>query len=413
MSKSSAQETDERAGPAATGADGRPRVARRHVFYISGFDPRGAPHYHRLYREECAKQSRLNGLKVTVGNRRSVDKFEYAWPLATDATACDYSFLRYDDIIRNRWAGSARAMYASLLRYNWIFARLGVFAVLLRYSWPTLVAVLFPVAVFLGLFLGAAAAGVAIAAVASAAYGAAAGLIGITAMALPFLLYGPVDRYLNAFWLARSCAFLVDRGTGRAPEVEARCAVFAERIARAASDGGYDEILLASHSVGTHVAITVAARAIAAIPDGTSISLLTMGQSIGMMPDAPLARQFRGDLLAVATSPKIKWIDVTSAVDGSCIPLTDPLATSGVTRPAGAIVQPKLVSARFNKLFTPAGYAAIRRDYLRTHFQYLMAAELAGDYDYFLITAGDMTLQDRFAHLESVGNFNRFRLGKS
>ena len=40
-------------------------------------------------------------------------------------------------------------------------------------------------------------------------------------------------------------------------------------------------------------------------------------------------------------------------------------------------------------------------------------AERAGDYDYFMITAGPQTLQERFAHLDSVTGFNRFRLGQS
>ena len=42
-----------------------------------------------------------------------------------------------------------------------------------------------------------------------------------------------------------------------------------------------------------------------------------------------------------------------------------------------------------------------------------MAAELAGGYDYFLITAGDTTLAERFADISSVTSFNRFRLGQS
>jgi hypothetical protein len=407
------QKTDERTGPAATGADGRPRVARRHVFYISGFDPRGPMHYYRLYREESAKQSAINGLKITAGKRRTIDEFESAWTLVTGTTICEYSFLRYEDIVRIRWPAGAAAMYASILRYTWNFARLGVFAVILRNSWPAFIAVIYPAALLLALFLAAAALGSAVAALGGAIYGAAAYAAGLPALAVPFLLYGLVDRRLSAFWLARSCAFLTDRGTGRAPEIDARCGVFASRIARAVRDGGNDEVLVAGHSVGTHIAITAVARALDSIPDGSWLSLLTAGQSIVMTPDAPLAAQFRQDLLKVATSSKVRWIDVTSAVDGSCIALTDPLATSGIARPAGAMIQPKLVSARFNKLFTPATYAGMRRDFLRTHFQYLMAAELAGDYDYFLITAGDMTLQDRFAHLESVGNFNRFRLGKS
>jgi hypothetical protein len=42
-----------------------------------------------------------------------------------------------------------------------------------------------------------------------------------------------------------------------------------------------------------------------------------------------------------------------------------------------------------------------------------MAAEIPGDYDYFLITAGPLTLAERFAHLDSVTTFNRFRLGQA
>ena len=75
-------------------------------------------------------------------------------------------------------------------------------------------------------------------------------------------------------------------------------------------------------------------------------------------------------------------------------------------------MQPKLLSARFNKQFRPETYAMIRRNFLRTHFQYLMAAELPDDYDYFLITAGDTRLAQRFAHIDSVTGFNRFRVGQ-
>jgi hypothetical protein len=42
-----------------------------------------------------------------------------------------------------------------------------------------------------------------------------------------------------------------------------------------------------------------------------------------------------------------------------------------------------------------------------------MASEMPGDYDYMLITAGGRTLEDRFAHLDSVTDFNRFRIGKT
>ena len=45
---------------------------RRTVFYIEGFDPRGPSHYYSIYRDEAAKQARVNGLtrpnRIVVGN---------------------------------------------------------------------------------------------------------------------------------------------------------------------------------------------------------------------------------------------------------------------------------------------------------------------------------------------------------
>ena len=84
-----------------------------------------------------------------------------------------------------------------------------------------------------------------------------------------------------------------------------------------------------------------------------------------------------------------------------CYALTDPLLASGM--PQAGTNKPKIVSARFVKLFTAETYKRIKRDFHRMHFQYLMAAELPGDYDYFLITAGDRSLADRFSHIPCIG----------
>ena len=85
--------------------DEQRRVKRRHVFYISGYDPRGPSHYHRLYREEAAKQASINGLVCEVGPRRSVSPVESMWDITSAATVTAYSFLRYDDLMRRTVAG--------------------------------------------------------------------------------------------------------------------------------------------------------------------------------------------------------------------------------------------------------------------------------------------------------------------
>ena len=389
------------------------KIKRRTVFYIPGFDPRGSVHYYRLYTAEAAKQAAVNGLTLDVSKRRTVDQIEADWTVTSPATATHYVYLRYEDIVRRQWPRNALVMYGGILRYSWHFLRMGVFAMILRNSWPSFVAVIYPLAVLLGGFLLAAVIELVAALIIKPWAGTWAYLLLPIALALPFAAYRLIETKLNAFWLARSCTFLVDRSRGLVPGIEERCEAFAARVAKAVNDGGSDEVLLVGHSVGTHLAVTVAARALELIESDRYFGLLTLGQAIAMTPDEPAAQQFRRDLLAISTSGQIDWIDVTSAIDGSCIPLTDPLALSNITRPEGARVQPKLVSARFNKLFSPSTYAAIRRNFLRTHFQYLMAAELAGDYDYFLITAGDTTLAERFQHLDSVTSFHRFRLGPS
>ncbi len=394
-------------------SEGPATVLRRTVFYISGYDPRGPRHYYQLYAAEGVKQAAVNGLALETGKRRSVDPFETSWTVTAGSVTTQYRFLRYDDIVRQQWAGGPTAMYAGILRYTWRFLRVGVFRVMLRNSWPSFLAVIYPPALVLGSFLLAALLGLLMALVLRPWAGDVAYLAIIGALALPFLTYRLFEKWLNVYWLARSCTFLVDRSMGRVPGIEERCREFAARVAQAVMSGENDEVLVAGHSVGTHLAVTVAARALEQIGKEQRFSLLTMGQATSMTPDEPTSHQFREDLLAISISPQVDWIDVTSAIDGACIALSDMLEMSGIARPGGARHQPKLVSARFNKLFSPETYAAIRRDFLRAHFQYLMAAELPGDYDYFLITAGDRTLAERFAHLDSVTGFKRFRMGQT
>jgi hypothetical protein len=53
---------------------------------------------------------------------------------------------------------------------------------------------------------------------------------------------------------------------------------------------------------------------------------------------------------------------------------------------------PKMKIVRFFHLFHPKAYSLIKRNKLRIHFQYLMATELIGNYDYFTMTAGSLSL---------------------
>ena len=58
---------------------------------------------------------------------------------------------------------------------------------------------------------------------------------------------------------------------------------------------------------------------------------------------------------------------------------------------------PLVISAAFTKTLSPERLRTLRGRWFRLHFQYLCAFDRAGDYDYFAITAGPMTLAQRFA----------------
>lgn len=383
-------------------------VSRRIVFYISGYDPRGASHYHGLYKAEAAKQAAINGLAITVGPRRKVDDIESVWTLATRTTAIDYRFLRYDDIMRARWSKSAPAILRDILHYTAAFLRRGVFVKVLRLSWPTFITIGYaPGLVLLAAVLAALAWLVA----AQFMPVAWASLAAVAVLVLCLALRPWLEPRINAFWLARILSFIADQGAGADPRIEPRIDAFAARIAAALAQTEVGEVLVVGHSVGTQIAVSAVARALATAPAQANISLLTLGHTIPLLGLQPQANAFRCELTSLAADPRVTWIDVSAAIDSACFPLTDPLAGCGLIQPDTAQPRPKLVSARFPKLFTPQTYANIRRDFSRAHFQYLMAAEIAGDYDYFLITAGDRRLGERFAHLASVAGFNRFRLG--
>ena len=48
-------------------------------------------------------------------------------------------------------------------------------------------------------------------------------------------------------------------------------------------------------------------------------------------------------------------------------------------------------------MFPPESYAIIKKDLFRVHFQYIMAADVMMDYEYFAITAGPLKLASRYA----------------
>ncbi len=386
----------------AAPAENQPRtpaagVRKRHVFYFSGFDPRGPSHYHTLYGEQAKLHAPLNGLDLTVGKRRRVGKLANAWTVTVAGCETEYEFLRWDDIIRNRWPKNEVELLKSAVPTYWVFFKANLVGKLLKIAWPSALTVSYPIIAFLGLLL------------AGALLAVAAGLFLPFYAGLPLaagILVGTVflgrwlDERFRSFWLLRVYGAMQPWAYGKMPELDARIRDFAEHIAERIRGSEADEILVVGHSVGTILTVPLVVELLKRVPElgvrGPAFGLVSLGNCLPLVSLLPGSKKLREDLKTVATAPGVRWLDFSARRDGASVTQVDPLAVSGISRPAGIPVRPQQFPVRIVKMFPPDVYAVIKKDIFRIHFQYIMAGELLTDYDFFAITAGPLSLAQRF-----------------
>ncbi|MFM9901221.1 MAG: hypothetical protein ACKVOT_09405 [Polaromonas sp.] len=395
-------------------------VRRRTVFYIGGFDPKGAAHYHALYRDEAAKQASVSGLAINVGKRQKSPRGNAFWQLEAPGpdgvVQSRYEVLRWDDIVRQHWPRNQARLVWDMLATTALNLRTGALWHMFKLSWPPVVALVAPVALLLAVLLGAPLLAWAVFA-ALQAFGALWAAAAATATLGGALWAGlKLQQKYSMLWMMRSYAFTAQQAQGQVPALNERLAEHARTLLEAASSGDNDEVLLVAHSSGSIMAATVLAKALEIDPmlgrragHATTVSLLTLGQWIPLLGCLPQADGFRADLQRLASAEAVDWVDFGAPPDGCCFALVDPIAACGVVPAVPHPDRPKLLSPRFADMFGASAYAALRRDRFRIHFQYLMASERAVPYDFFAITAGHVTLAQRFASLPSVTGFTGFQ----
>ncbi|MGQ7793784.1 hypothetical protein ACUN0C_15365 [Faunimonas sp. B44] len=397
-----------------------PSVRRRRVLYLSGFDPRGPSFYHKTYREEAERHSALSGAPIEVGPRRSLGPLVQSWAVtaAIDGHPVEtrYDFLRWDDIIRAHWPRRQLAVWVNTLWAFSVFLRTGALGRIFRATWPVLITVSLPALFVLLQVLLALGAGWGAAALVSA-FGAptvAAVLAALLAAAGIILLGRWLEGRLNVYWLGRIYAFTVRDARGEVAGLDERRDAFARIVVEAAAAGDADEILLVGHSLGTPLAVSVMARALALDPAiarrGQRLAVLTLGPTTPILSLMPEAGWFRDELRTLAAAD-VPWLDFSAPPDGACFALVDPVRIFDPAFPRGedAPAWPKLLNVRMMDLVDRATYDRARRDWARMHFQYLMAGDRLAEYDYFMITAGAVPLQDRYAHRAGVKDYAGLR----
>lgn len=438
-------------------AANRRSVRRRHVLFISGFDPQGPARYHAMFRDEGQRQAEVGAYRLSIGPRRRSGPHRSAWQVdfaraagsrvqspveerarfATDAASSGYSmapsmapdpaqgpppdgdadvqststveFLRWDDLVRAHWPKPGPRLAWLALRNLVRMMRNGVFTRAWRTTWPAAVALFLP-----GMLIAAWC--VLAVSTATTLWAIWAGQLPRPWLLLPLAALGALAlatiwswRRAQMGWLTRSTHMVLAQARGRYTGLDDRIDEFAAHLRSLARDSTIDELMVVGHSSGCMLALSTVARAFPASENGERtapehLSLLTLGQCIPLLSFQPEAAGFRREIETAAVATAGRWVDITAPPDACCAALVDP---TDVCTKGHVIPRPKLVSPRFATLFAPDRYAKLKQDRRKLHFQYLSASELRGEYDYFLTVCGPTELPMRYANARDISGYRR------
>ena len=387
----------------------RQEVARRKVFYISGFDPLGPRRYRELYRNEGPRQAEISGYEIEVSRMPRTGCGNYRWKAVQaqhgDITQTEFEFLGWDDIVRHSIVPSLGYVYRLMFRTLWIYVSSGAIRAMWRLRTGPLVAGLVPAMLMIFYLVYAGLIGMSTSLVAAGPLGAPvwlATLAGMSTGVLAMLGTRIFEEQMMIYFMVNDLGYSAYEG-GKYPDpLCKRLDQFADRIHDALQSGQYDEVLVVGHSSGAQLAVSALSRCIQrhGVAPATPLGLVTLGQSIAMTSFLPEAHELRADLARIADDGRIFWLDVTAPGDGACFALTDPSANCRAGgRPAQA-VNPLVISAAFRQTMEPGELRRYRWRLLRMHFQYLCAFANPAGFDYFEITAGPESLASRFAGRE-------------
>lgn len=370
-------------------------VFRRHVLYIPGYDPFPPRRYREFYRKEGAEQATISGYTLVMHPRQGAG---YGWRVMSDMEApaeAEVEVLVWSDLVKGSMSPGIPGTYLLMLRTAWLYLSSGALIRLTDLRKGPMIAALYPA---VALILQALVALVAGWLVLRLAGGLPLGIgWGLAALAVWAVLEGfrRIDRRLLVYYLMQDYAFATQARGAWPPVLAARMGAFLVRLQQVMGSG-VDEVLVVGHSSGAQIGVSLLADLIrGGLPaGGPALGFLSLGQAIPMVSFLPEARKLRGDLAYLAAREEVTWVDVSAPGDGASFALCDPVAVTGVAPPGQR--WPLVLSAAFSQTLSPERWRTLKRRFFWLHFQYLYAFDRPGEYDYFRITAGPLTLAERF-----------------
>ena len=377
------------------------QVKKRAICYISGYDPRGARYYHSLFKEESAKQAQVNGCQVEVSSRQKSGARINHWAVNwcdQNGNSCesDYFILSYDEIIKNNWARTDLEVMVDFFKGYWGFFRTGLSIKGWKINWPIMVTFSYPPVIlfcqFALIILGA------ILAFCLPLHWSLQSLLALAPIYPILRLSKLLDKKCNHYWIIRTMQYWTRKKYRDAPAFDSVIKDFSDHLSDLDNSDSYDEISVISHSLGCVMSVEMMAHAVKQDASlGTrraEINMLTLGGTLPFVAFVPNNHEFRDALYTLVIEKRIDWLDFAAKVDGPSFHLIHPL--SAVKEWDGNTRLPRMMPAKFFKCFSPEGYTAIKKNRLSLHFQYILAGEIAGEYDYFNMSCGIQFLRDLY-----------------
>lgn len=394
----------------------------RLVVFVGGFDPRGARHYHRLFSENAARQGEVDGCTYSAGPREALDVGQGAgahrharWAFHGPQGGGEYVFFDWSDQVRAHWPRALwRVAAQACMTYALAVTQWRVLRGLRRQVPYTLLSFTYPL--LFGLLAVAAAAGGAF-----AGWRFAQGLPELAQWLVPMVaafavLWGAagLDKLLHVSWLLRIFNFARISAAEDSEVLAARTQAMAEWVRHRVAQQPGLEVVVLGFSVGSVQAVRLvdALRQPAALVvcggDGAAsasdapnapvaVTLLTLGNCIPLFSLMPEAVKLRAALQNLANDSQLYWADISSPGDSVSFGMCDLMRLSlrDAAMPAEALHNPRrMCSPRFHKLFDPLAYRLMRRNKMRMHFQYLMASQKRGAYNFFAMLTAPGAVRD-------------------
>ena len=371
------------------------QIHRRHVFYLSGYDPEGAPYYHRRLGRELKRALKIWPIKATISDLMLDDDGVSAhWRLESKGpnwrVETSYEFLGWDDLVRN---DMRRPLFLQLLQLLSTVAEYlgnGTLLRIFRANWRFGLFYVYTALSFLAIFALPTGATALFAYFMPFPAGALIGLVAAIGLFVWLRKRAKVALQLAAAWI-----WFGERANGRRPDLTDRLDRFARRIIAKAGLNDVDEVLVIGHSGGGTISVSVMARALAIDPDfagcGAPVTLLVLGSSLPLAALHPNATDVRGDIARLARETSFSWVDCQARKDVMNFENFDMVRGCGVDPVPGA-PNPLQWIVRFREVIAPDQYARVRWNFGRMHFQFVMSNDRRGAYDYLMFVCGPAPL---------------------